>query len=89
MLLATGQLPLADHVHRLDAGNQDARAARSLESQHRSHNTLDAPVLLLNDVVNLFGLAQLDGGSVRCVVPDNRRGVRTALVDGDLLGLAV
>ena len=54
------ELPLADHVHRLDAGNEDARSSKGLEAQHRPYDTLDGPVVLLDDVVEVPILAHLD-----------------------------
>jgi hypothetical protein len=62
-------------VHRLDAGNDDSSTAKRLEPQHRSHDALDGPVVLLDDVVEVLvlahfnvragvGLNALDGGRV-------------------------
>ena len=45
------QLPFADHVHDLDAAKDDAGTAEGFESEHRSSDALDRPVVLLNDVV--------------------------------------
>ncbi len=85
----TVELSLLDHVHRLDAGNQDARAAKGLESEHRPHDPLDGPMVLFDDVVEVFRLAQLDvRAGVGTHAPDGRR-VGAALVDGDLLGHTV
>jgi len=47
----TVELSLLDHVHRLDAGKEDARAAKGLESHHRPRDLLDGPLVLLDDVV--------------------------------------
>jgi len=51
--------PLLDHVHRFDAGNEDARAAKGLEPEHGSRDAFDRPVILLDDVVEVLRLAQL------------------------------
>jgi hypothetical protein len=44
-------LALGNHVHELDAAQQEARAAKVLEAQHRSSQALDGPMVLLDDVV--------------------------------------
>jgi hypothetical protein len=49
-----------DHVHSLNAGNEDARAPKTLESEHGSHDALDPPVVLLDDVVEILALTQFD-----------------------------
>ena len=47
------QLPLADHVHGLDARNEFASATDVLEPQHWPHDSLDGPVILLDEVVGV------------------------------------
>ncbi|MEA3085974.1 MAG: hypothetical protein QOC89_3671, partial [Paraburkholderia sp.] len=44
-----------DHVHNLNAGLKDAGTAKSSESQHGSRASLDRPMVLLNQVVEIFG----------------------------------
>ena len=46
-------LPLADHVHRFDAGNEDAGAAKDLEPEHRPYDSFDSPMILLDDIVEI------------------------------------
>ena len=60
--LSTGavQLPLLDHVHGLDSGEQFPRTPERLESQHRICDSLHSPVILLDDVVEDLALAQLN-----------------------------
>ncbi len=89
MPFATGQLSLADHVHRLNACNEDASASGRLESEHRPHDALYRSVVLLDDVIQILWLTQLDVGPPVSVVTDNRCLVGSAAVNGDLLGLAV
>ena len=82
-------LALLDPVHRLDAANEDARAAKGLEPEHRPHDPLDGPVILLDDVVEVLRLAQPDvcaGVGTRAL---GSRLVGTALVDGDRLRYTV
>jgi hypothetical protein len=47
----SGQLPLSDHVHRLDPRQHNPRAAHRFEAQHRSCDALDRAMILLNDVI--------------------------------------
>lgn len=61
MTFGARKLPFADHVHRLDPGSENARrTALAFESQHGGHNSLDAPVFLLNDVVEASVLVSDD-----------------------------
>src|SRR5450631_4801966 len=83
------ELALANHVHRLNAGDEDACAAKDLEPQHRSNDPFDSAMILLDDIVEVLALAQFDVAAILGVVALDRRGVGTALVDGDLLRLAV
>jgi hypothetical protein len=56
-------LTLGDHMRKLDAAQQDASAAKILETQHRTRSPLDSPMVLLNDVIQILILSNLD----RCV----------------------
>ena len=47
-------------MHDFDAAQQDARAAKILESEHESRASLDRPVIRFNDIVEILGLANLD-----------------------------
>ena len=83
------KLPFADHVHRLNACDKHASAAKCLESQHGSHDALDGPVVLLDDVVEVLDLTHLDvRAGIGLNALDGRR-VGAALVDGDFPGHAV
>ena len=50
-------MPLLDHVHGLDPGNQFLGTPKRLESEHRACDSFDAPMVLLDDVVEVFVLA--------------------------------
>ena len=54
------ELAFADHVHRFDAPNERASAAKCLEPQHGSHDSFERPMILLDDVIEVFDLAHLD-----------------------------
>jgi hypothetical protein len=47
----TYNLSLADHRHRLEAGNRLRGRREALETQPRTTQSFDAPVILLDDVV--------------------------------------
>lgn len=79
------KLPLANHVHHLDACNDDARAPKCFEAQHRARAPFDAPVVLLDDVVQIFALTQLDIGAGISFDAFNSCRVGAAFVDSDLL----
>ena len=83
------KLPFADPVHRLNACDEHASAAKCLESQHGAHDALDGPVVLLDEVVEVLELTHLDvRAGIGLNALDGRR-VGAALVDGDFLGHAV
>ena len=44
-------LPFRDHMHDLDATQNDTPAAEVLEPEHRSDDAFDGPMVVLNDVV--------------------------------------
>src|SRR5450755_1550848 len=83
------ELAFLDHVHGLDAGDQGARAAKGLEPEHGSHDALDGPVILLDDVVEVLALPHLDVGAGVGTNALDGSGVGAALVDGDLVGDAM
>jgi hypothetical protein len=59
--VSTLHLSLGDHVHKIDATQKDPCTAKSLESQHGSRASFNRPTVLLDNVVEIFGLADLDG----------------------------
>ncbi len=46
-LAAVFHLSFPDHMHKLDAGEKNAGAAKILEAEHRSGSTFDGTVVLL------------------------------------------
>jgi hypothetical protein len=48
------ELALVDHVDGLDASDQSASAAKVLESEHGAYQSLDGPVILLDEVVQVL-----------------------------------
>jgi hypothetical protein len=47
-------------VHGLNASDEDSSTSEGLEPEHRSGDPFDCPVVLLNDVIQVFALAQQD-----------------------------
>src|SRR6516225_10269439 len=61
------ELPFADAVHQLDAGDRGRSIAEPLEADHHGDALLDASVVLLNEVVEVFRRAQLCVGRQKSV----------------------
>src|ERR1700710_357648 len=80
-------LPFLDHVHDFDAAQNDTRAVKVLEPEHRSSATFDGPMVLLHHVVQILDLPNLDGRLALGVHRMKRRQIGTAFVDGHRLGL--
>jgi hypothetical protein len=83
------ELPLLHGVHGLDARDDLGRRVEFLEPQHRPGSALDRPVALFDEVVQVLGLAQLDGQATVSDQALHGGRVRTAFVDRDLLGHVV
>jgi hypothetical protein len=49
-------LSFGDHMYDFDAANRNPGAAKSLEPQHGSGAPLDRPMVLLDEVVEIFGV---------------------------------
>ena len=58
---STLHLAFDNHVHQLDAAQKDSGTAKSLESQHGSRSSLDRPMVLPDQIVEIFRLADPDG----------------------------
>src|SRR3954452_13160286 len=87
--VGAGQLPLSDHVHRLDTRQQDPRASQGFKTQHGPSNSLDGTMVLLDNVIQILALTPLNVSLMAGVVAIDCGGVGTTLVDRDLLGFAV
>ena len=69
----------ANHVHKLDAGQNRLRRAKRFEAEHRLGDAFDGTMILLHDIVELFDLPDLDWDS----------SLRTQLVERCLVGAAL
>jgi hypothetical protein len=74
------KLPLLDHVHGLDAGEQLPRTPERLEAQHRIRDPFHSPVVLLHDVVEILRLAQFNVQAGVCIDTVDGRRVGTPLL---------
>jgi hypothetical protein len=76
-------------VHHFDAAQQDPGAAKRFKSQHRPRASLDRPMVLLDEIVEIFGLADLDRRYTISIDGFERGEIGTAFVDGHRLGDAI
>src|SRR6185295_18228389 len=76
------QLSLANGMPHFNTGNRAAGRPKGLESQHRAYLSFHRTVILFNEIVEIFTLADEDRGVVVAVVVLNGPSIRPALVDG-------
>ena len=82
-------LPLGDHVHEFNATQQDAGAAKILESQHGAGTTLDRPMVLFHDIIEILGLTDFDGRLTLGVHGVQSGQIGATFVDGYGFGRAI
>ena len=74
MVFDLAWLAFADHVHGLNAGDKGSDAAKAFDAEHRPCDSFDDAVVLLDEVVELLGLAHHDGqATVGLDAPDGGR----------------
>ena len=78
-------LPLADHVHGFDSGDDDSCTPKRLESEYRPGDSFDGSMVLLDDVVEVFALTHQDIDAGVSLDAINGCCVGATLVDSDLL----
>ena len=83
------QLALPDHVHQLDPRERHGGRPEGFEPQHRSYQSINGPMILLNNFVEIFGLTDLDANFVFGVATFDRCRVGAALVDRALFRRAI
>src|SRR5229473_4098630 len=86
---STLHLSFGDHVHAFDAAQKDAGTAKILEPQHRSRAALDLPMVLLDEIVEILGLADPDGHFAIGIDGFERSEDGATFVDGHRLGNTV
>ena len=72
-------------MHRFNTSDDNSRAAKGLETEHRSRDAFDSPVVVLNDIVEILCLTQRDGQTAVILDAEDSGRVGTALVDGDFI----
>ena len=86
---STPHLPFGDRMHQFDADQQDPRTAKGLELQYGPCASLDFPMVLLDHVVEIFGLADIDVHFTIGIDCFERSEIGAAFVDGYRFGHAV
>ena len=79
------QLSLVNGMHDFYAGDGTPRRPKGFETQHRTREPFHGSVVLLDEIIEIFGVANNNGGLMRRVVVFDRRGVAATLIDGDFL----
>ena len=59
-------------MHRFYAGDRTPRRPEGLEAEHRMRQSFHRSMILLHDVIEIFRVADDNGGLVRLVVVRNR-----------------
>ena len=72
-------------MHGFDTANDDASAAKGLESQHGPCDPFNGPMVLVDDVVEILRLAHQDGKTTVGLDADDGGLVGPAFVDRDFL----
>src|SRR4030095_10275973 len=79
------QLPFANGMHALNAGTRTPRCPKRVETEHGPRDPFDRPMVLFNEVIQIFGVPDQDSRLGRLVVPLYRCCVAPTAVDGELL----
>jgi hypothetical protein len=58
-----GELPLANPMGKLDAGQCNGRTPEGLETSHRGTSAFDRPMILLNEIVEVLVTPHLPSSS--------------------------
>ena len=67
-VLCSQQLPFANGMHDFYAGDRTARRPKRLEAEHRTREPFHCSMILLHDIIEIFRVADDNGGLVRLVV---------------------
>jgi hypothetical protein len=74
-------LPFGDHIYQFDAGQQDSRTAKRLETRHGPRASLDCLIVLLDYVLEISDGRILMGFTIGTDCFGSRE-IGTAFVDG-------
>ena len=79
------QLPLANRVHDFNAGNRTPGGPKGFEAEHGTREPFHGSMVLLDDIIQILGVADHDSRLVRLIVVRNCCRVRAAFIDRDFL----
>lgn len=82
-------LSFGGHAHNLNAGQEDPSTAKRFESQHGASASLDRAMVLFDKIVEIFGLADLDGRFTIIIDGFECSEIGAAFADGHRLGHAI
>src|ERR1700684_253353 len=68
------ELPLANPMGKLDAGQRYRRTPERLEAPHRGASAFDRPMILLNEIVEVLTTFHLDVLPLRILPPQIAKG---------------
>ena len=83
------QLTFPNHVQEFNVGKRHIGRLEGFEPQHWPHQPLDGPMVLLDDVVDIFDPADINNRLVFGILVFNRCDIGAALVDRDFRRRAV
>ena len=72
-------------MHDFDARYRTPRRPEGLEAEHGTRQPFHRPMVLLDNIIEVFTVPNDNGGLVHLVIVPNRCSIRTTLIDGDLL----
>jgi hypothetical protein len=81
----TCQLAFANRGPDFHARQRTPGRPKRLEAQHRTREPFHCAMVLLDDIIDIFAVADDDRGLVRLVLVGNRRRIRATLIEGDFL----
>ena len=79
------QLPLANGVHDFHARERTARRPQRLEAEHGTSESFHPSMVLLHDIIEIFGVPNDNSRLVPLVIVRNCCRVRATLIDRDFL----
>jgi hypothetical protein len=86
LLPIVDQLPFLDHVHQLDPRQSALCSPKRFEPQHGPGDPFDGAMVLFDDIIEIFHLADDDRGPVLRIIASDGSRIGLAAIDGDLLG---
>jgi hypothetical protein len=85
LVIVRNPLAFLYHVYEFNALQSDADRTKRFEAEHRSNNAFDGPVVLLDEIVQVFALTNLDLVTSFLLECLDSRGIGAALIDRDLV----